>query len=403
MVIVPDTTSVRLGAVNRSVRSPIVPVMAKFVNVATPLAVVVAVGDPLSVPPPVAIAAVTTTPLRLTGFPETSCSWIAGCWVKATPLCALGEGCVVTASRVAAPAVMVIVPDTTSVRLGAVNRSVRSPIVPVMAKFVNVATPLAVVVAVGDPLSVPPPVAIAAVTTTPLRLTGFPETSCSWIAGCWVKATPLCALGEGWVVTASRVAAPAVMVIVPDTTSVRLGAVNRSVRSPIVPVMAKFVNVATPLAVVVAVGDPLSVPPPVAIAAVTTTPLRLTGFPETSCSWIAGCWVNGTPLCALGEGWVVTASRVAAPAVMSMTVEVAEVRLGALKLNVRGPIVPVMAKFVNVATPLAVVVAVGDPLSVPPPVAQPRRIPRGVLHLDRRWLSEGDPALGTRRGLRRHG
>ena len=73
-------------------------------------------------------------------------------------------------------------------------------------------------------------------------------------------------------------AAPGVTVIEDDGIAVSCGAENDSVRAPIVPVMTTFVNVATPLASVVAVVVPLSDPPPVAIAAVTTTPACAMGL-----------------------------------------------------------------------------------------------------------------------------
>jgi hypothetical protein len=62
-VIVPDVAADNPGAVKVKVRSPAVPVMERLVNVARPLALVVAVVVPPNVPPPVAIAAVTTTPV----------------------------------------------------------------------------------------------------------------------------------------------------------------------------------------------------------------------------------------------------------------------------------------------------------------------------------------------------
>src|SRR5205823_5988863 len=49
--------------------------------------------------------AVITTPASLTGLLLASWSCTAGCWSKATPLCALLDGAVVSASLVAAPAV----------------------------------------------------------------------------------------------------------------------------------------------------------------------------------------------------------------------------------------------------------------------------------------------------------
>ena len=78
-------------------------------------------------------------------------------------------------------------------------------------------------------------------------------------------------------------------------------------------------NVASPLASVVAVKEATEPPPPagpVAMAAVTVTPCVATGLPFASSTCSAGCWANGAPLCAALEGAVVNASWPAAAAVM---------------------------------------------------------------------------------------
>src|SRR6185436_12935362 len=154
-------------AVKTSVRAPAAPVITRLLNVATPLALVVAVVVPPSAPAPEAIAAVTTTPDWLTALPAPSRSWIAGCWANAVPLTAAADGCVVIDSAEAAAALIVTVDDVTALIPDAVNCSAYAPM-PEMFKPENVATPLAFVVAVVVPPSVPPvPLAIAAVTTTP--------------------------------------------------------------------------------------------------------------------------------------------------------------------------------------------------------------------------------------------
>ena len=104
------------------------------------------------------------------------------------------------------------------------------------------------------------------------------------------------------------VAAPALMVTVPEMAPVTPVAEKLSVRAPIVPVITRFVNVATPLALLVAVNVPPSAPAPVAMAAVTTVPLWDTALPAASSSWSTGCWANATPLWAAVEGCVVIAN-----------------------------------------------------------------------------------------------
>src|SRR5262245_52902205 len=98
-----DVTPASDAAVKLMVRDPAAPVTDRSVKVATPLALVVAVAAPPSVPPPVAIVAVTTTPDWLTLLLEASRSWTAGCVAKDTPLCAEVDGCVAMNNRVAAP------------------------------------------------------------------------------------------------------------------------------------------------------------------------------------------------------------------------------------------------------------------------------------------------------------
>ena len=75
---------------------------------------------------------------------------------------------------------------------------------------------------------------------------------------------------------------PAVTETAVEVVPVRPEAANANVREPIVPVIKRFVKVPTPLALVVAVVVPPKVPPPLAIAAVRTTPDWLTGFPPAS-------------------------------------------------------------------------------------------------------------------------
>src|ERR1043166_6281315 len=90
-----------LPAEKLSFRVPVVPLIERSVKVATPLALVVAVTVPPSVPPPDEIAAVTTMPA--TGLLDASFARIAG-WVgKATPLWTVPEGCVLILSGVAFP------------------------------------------------------------------------------------------------------------------------------------------------------------------------------------------------------------------------------------------------------------------------------------------------------------
>src|SRR5439155_6416950 len=105
-----------------------------------------------------------------------------------------------------------------------------SPAAPVIARPLNVAAPLASVVAVAL-LSVAPagPVAITAVTISPAPPAGLPAASRTWSTGCCANAAPLDAVTDGGVVIVSWVVVPAPSVIVPDVTAVRVPLSNRSV------------------------------------------------------------------------------------------------------------------------------------------------------------------------------
>ncbi len=80
------------------------------------------------------------------------------------------------------------------------------------------------------------------------------------------------------------------------------------------PVSVRPLNVATPFSPVVAVLL-LAVAPAGLGVAVTTTPLWLTGLPLASWSCTTGCCASSTPLRAVLDGGVVSASLLAAAAV----------------------------------------------------------------------------------------
>ena len=174
------------------------------------------------------------------------------------------------------------------------------------------------------------------------------------------------------------------------------------------PVIARSVKVATPEALVVATSVPPRVPPPEASAAVTFTPAWPPRCPPASRSWSTGCWAKAAPLAAVAEGCVVMPSWVAAPAAMVTVPDVTPVRPGALKLSVRSPAPPVMARLVKLATPLALVVAVSVPPRAGLPLASAavtthaglgHGVADRVAQLEHRLLGEGDAAGDGGRGL----
>src|SRR5688572_28106925 len=252
-------------------------------------------------------------------------------WVpKGTPLAAELEGWIEIVSWVApeGAAVIEMAAEVAPVSPAELKDRVRLPADPVIERLVNAATPAASVLIEVMPPRVPPPLAIAAVTVTPLWETGLPEASCSCSTGCWANTVPLTAELDGWVVIESWVAGEggaAVIEMAAEVAPVSPAELKDRVRLPADPVMERLVNEATPEALVVAEAVPPRVPPPLAIAAVTVTPLWETGLPEASRSCSTGCWANTVPLTAELDGWVVIVSWVAGPGGAAPTTMVAEV------------------------------------------------------------------------------
>ena len=147
--------------------------MLSPLKVATPLTAAT-VAVPLRVPVPVVSASVTLALDVVTVFP--CASWIVttGCCANAVPAAVLADGCVVTATLVAVPAVIV--------KAGLVVAEVRPALVAVrtlllpvksMERPLNVATP-ATAFTVAVPLSVPVPVVSASVTAAVELVTVLP-------------------------------------------------------------------------------------------------------------------------------------------------------------------------------------------------------------------------------------
>jgi len=140
----------------------------------------------------------------------------------------------------------------------------------------KVAAPPRPVVAVAL-LVVAPACTTVAVTDTAAWLTGLLLASWSCTTGCWANATPLRAVLEGGVVSASFVAGPALTATVAVcVTGTPLIAADTVFDSATVELR---VPVATPLAFVVALGCVTVLPRPVALR---TTVAPATGLPRAS-------------------------------------------------------------------------------------------------------------------------
>src|SRR5688572_4115340 len=162
-----ETTLVSPVPLKVSVYDPIGPAMPRPVNVAMPAPSVVVVVIPRSVAPPPVRATETWTPAWLTGVPPELRSCTEGWMENAVPLDAVPDGCVVTVSWVAGT-VTAIVPDEAPARLPLENPIVKLPgAVTVMPRPGNVASPLASVFAVADPMNEPPEPVSVAFTGTP--------------------------------------------------------------------------------------------------------------------------------------------------------------------------------------------------------------------------------------------
>src|SRR5882724_10977499 len=145
---------------------------------------------------------------RLVGKPTVEllpkASWLltTGCVPKAEPAVAL-PGWLVNARALADAGLMEMVVEVALARLPLLNKRVMF-VATLCDKFVNVTTPSTAVLLVA-PCNVPLPALRLAVTTVELSalplaaLRRFPNWSRTWRIGCWAKATPAMAVGEGWV------------------------------------------------------------------------------------------------------------------------------------------------------------------------------------------------------------
>src|SRR5881392_2886178 len=302
-------------------------------------------------PGPVAITAVTGVPLSLTEFPFASWSWTAGCWTNATPLCALLDGAVVSASFVATPAVPVAV-NVTGLPDNVPEEAVRvfDPAVGLSVHEVRAAIPSAPVLTGVVGVTVPLPSAGVNVTATPV--TGFPFASLTITDGGGLTAVPAGAVGLVGLFGAMVAAAPAVAVAVKITgLPASPLAVARAVSVRTVVPRVQEVAVATPLPSVVTGVGGFTVPlAPVALN-VTATPE--TGFPFASFTSTEGGELTAAPAV---PGWLVGLFAAIVAAVPAVAVAVKITGLPA------SPLAVARAVSVRTVVPRVQEVAVATPL-----------------------------------------
>jgi hypothetical protein len=234
------------------------------VPVATPLALVVAIGW-VKVFPAVGVAARTTVAPEI-GLPFASRAVTV---MVELPLPAAIGDAAVTVDKAAdtAPAFTTTVAVCVTATALIVAETVLEP--PTVEPRVPVATPLTSVVAAGW-VSVLPVVGVAASTTVAPAI-GLPLASRAVTV---IVDVPLPATIGELAVTVDWAAdtSPAPTAIGRDVAGVSPPALKLKVRWPAVPLIDRLVKVATPPLFVIAAAVPPRLPPPVAIAAVTVTP-----------------------------------------------------------------------------------------------------------------------------------
>jgi hypothetical protein len=275
--------------------------------VATPLEFVVADGCVSVLPLPVAAR---TTVAPAIGFPAASLA--VAVTVEVLPFAAIVAGDAVRALCAAETAPAVTPNATLVVARDPGPLAVRMYPVPAlsMVRLSKVATPLTT-----DLLRVPPrtapavpvPLAIAIAMVPEALVTVFDDASCTDTCTDGAITVPD-TTALGCAVNASWLGAPGASVTAVEVAPASPAALKLRVRAPIVPAIIRSVKLAAPLPLVVEMRVPPSVPPPLAMAAVTTAPAWATVLPVASRNCTTGCCVRTAPLTAVAAGWVVTVS-----------------------------------------------------------------------------------------------
>lgn len=245
-------------------------------EVATPLALVVAVfTPPAKLPLAPVLGAVNVTVTPLTGFDPLSRTVTTSGNAKAALTAALCAEPLVAVTDAATPALFVKLKVAGVDTPAAVALTVYVPAVLLAVNAAEVATPFASVVAVlTPPANVPLAPVLGAVKVTVTPLTGLDELSFT-VTTKGAENAPLTAtLCEAPLVAVIDAAAPAALVRLKFAVDPEIDA--RTVYAPAIPLAVKTAEVATPLALVVAVlTPPANVPlaPVDGAVKVTITPL----------------------------------------------------------------------------------------------------------------------------------
>jgi hypothetical protein len=224
-----------------------------------------------------------------------------------------GEADTVLASALTPPAVPVAL-NTTGLpsrsRLPTAADSVFSPAAGPSRHSPTVATPFASVTGTL-PSTAPPPAVTVNVTGMPPS--GLPSSSRTTTAGSTGTASPAVASWSSPVRPSIEAGAPTPSAMGGVTAGAKETAANISRWVPGEPRMARSVKVTTPSASLVADVVPSSVPPPVEIATVTSTPSRAIGVPSSSSRRSCGWGDSGSPETAIAGTCEVMTRRAARP------------------------------------------------------------------------------------------
>jgi hypothetical protein len=276
------------------------PAVAFAVNtaeVATPLALVVAVfTPPAKVPLAPAAGGVNVTTTPLTGLFPVSVTVATNGAAKAVLIVALWPDPLVAATFAAAPAVFVSEKFADVAPVALATTLYGPPAVALAVNTADVATPLALVVAVfTPPAKVPLAPAAGGVNVTTTPLTGLLPASVTVATKGAAKAVLIVALWPEPLVTATFAAEP-VKFVIAKFADVSFGELATTLYAPAVALAVNAADVATPLAFVVAVfTPPANVPLAPAAGGVNVTTTPLTGLLPASVT-VA---VNGAPNTAL--------------------------------------------------------------------------------------------------------
>src|SRR6266699_3024111 len=241
-----------------------------------------------------------------------------GCGAKATPAVAVAEGWVWIVSRLAAAGLTAMVVEVAAATL-ALAKSIVIVVATKCERLVKLTKPLTALSAVVPCKAPLPPLRLAVTTVLLSPVCKLPKLSSTRMTGCWAKITPAVAVADGWLWMVNRLAAP----------GLTLKKLLRPLVKPLVVALncllvpaesiSKSDQLTTPLPAPVPMSRlvvPKSGPAPLVSVKVT---VWLAGKPlvESLPNWsrlrTTGCVPNAAPAVA-EPGWVVNASRLAAPA-----------------------------------------------------------------------------------------